>query len=555
VVILFISACANPLPPSGGPRDKTPPIIVATEPVNNTINFHKKEIALEFNKYMDKNKVIECIMLSPTKKLTYSWSGKTLYVNIDELLDTNTTYSLFLGTEYTDYLQNKPTDAFTLTFSTGSHLDSGRIIGHLYDDNPAGVYIYGYLLDGINPDTLNISHTKPYYLTQVGTSGNFELRALKGGNYRIFAIRDVQKNGIYNEGVDAFGAAANDVFVKSNLIPYNPLKIGQAIDKLGPMLYSAEGITSRLVIANFSKDIDSTRIFKQSFKITDSANTTEIQVLSVFLNEISSKSVNIITEKEIEKGKKYKLTVLTDTSIVVKDNVGNPVRDTARSCYFYSSGDKDTTILKLIKAPFKDSSQNIDPFSFFEFRFNSMIKGNSSENRVELKNLQSGINVEFTKDERFDNKIIIRPQKKLESLTWYDLSFKFDSLIAYTGKIVKDSTLHLRFKTSDIRSYTSVSGILKNFDSCPGKTILTLVSSDKKNRIRAAVADSNKWEATEIPPANYFFEVFCDKNGNGKYDYGNPFPFHFAEPFAVDKKEVVVPPRFILKDVVIDVKK
>jgi hypothetical protein len=552
--IIAIFGCANPQPPSGGPRDKTPPVVVGSQPPNNTINYQKNEVSLEFNKYMDKNKVIESILLSPSKRLKYNWSGKTLDIKIDELMDTNTTYSLILGTEYTDYLQNKPTDAFTLTFSTGSHLDSGKIIGHLFDDNPSGIYIYGYLLNGLNPDTLNIAQKKPNYLTQVGTSGNFELKSLKNGNYRIFAIRDPQKKGIYIEGADAFGSAPNDVIVKSNLIPFVQLKIGPPIDKSGPMLYSAEGLTNRLIEANFSEDIDALSIYNKSFKITDSAATTEIPVISAYPSELSPKNVKIIAGNELEKGKKYKLIVNLDSAFVVKDTIGNHVRDTARTCYFFSNGEKDTTTINLIKAPLKDSSQNIDPNTSFEYLFNSSLDNNNIEGRIELKDLQNGKSVELSKDFRTGNRIVIHPNKKLESISWYELSFKFDSLKAFTGIMTKDSTLRLHFKTSDIRNYSSASGILKNYDSCPGKTALILISKDTKLRIKATLTDSNKWEASDIPSGNYDFEVYCDKNGNGKFDFGYPFPFRFAEPFAFIKNDLNIPPRWRVENIVVIVK-
>ena len=141
--LFFISGCAVIESPKGGEKDKTPPKILEIEPKGG-INYKSKTVTFEFSQYMDKNKVIENISISPTTELKFDWSGKSLEVEFVKDLDSNTTYSLNLGTDYTDYLQNKPEEALSYIFSTGNTIDSGSIEGNLFSKETQGVYIFAY---------------------------------------------------------------------------------------------------------------------------------------------------------------------------------------------------------------------------------------------------------------------------------------------------------------------------------------------------------------------------------------------------------------------------
>ena len=68
-VMLFIGfGCANPLPPSGGPDDATPPEIIEFIPADAALNYRDKDIVLRFSEYVDKNSVIENTCQNSLKK-------------------------------------------------------------------------------------------------------------------------------------------------------------------------------------------------------------------------------------------------------------------------------------------------------------------------------------------------------------------------------------------------------------------------------------------------------------------------------------------------------
>jgi hypothetical protein len=289
-VLLFgLFACANPQPPSGGPPDSSPPIILETKPVSGTVNFDGDEAVIRFNKYMNRPKVIENIYISPPVKIEYSWSGKDLEIEFLEPLDRNLTYTVNLGTEYTDYLGNKPDEGFALFFSPGSVIDSGSINGTLHVSDAESASVYAYRIDNILPDTLNVSSTLPIYRIQIGKSGIFSIKALADGVYRLIAVRDVFRNNIYDEGIDAFGAAVADVTVRSDSVPSIEFKLGPIIDKNGPMLYTANSINQRYVELTFSEDLDTNSINPNAIIITDSLEKNTANIKSAYFTFGSAK--------------------------------------------------------------------------------------------------------------------------------------------------------------------------------------------------------------------------------------------------------------------------
>ena len=61
LVVLFFAAialltgpgCANMFPPTGGPKDTLPPVLVDARPENVSIDFKSNKIVLEFDEYLD----------------------------------------------------------------------------------------------------------------------------------------------------------------------------------------------------------------------------------------------------------------------------------------------------------------------------------------------------------------------------------------------------------------------------------------------------------------------------------------------------------------------
>ncbi|OGU14880.1 MAG: hypothetical protein A2X61_11885 [Ignavibacteria bacterium GWB2_35_12] len=546
ILILIIAGCANPIPPSGGPPDKTPPEILSYEPANGTLNFNGNYITLEFNKYMNKNEVNDNVFISPTVPFTLDWSGKELEIEFTEELASNTTYALTLGTEYTDSKQNKPAEAFSLIFSTGSFIDSGIVNGRLYDKEPAGVFIFCYKIDSINADTLDPSHTRPYSRIQAGTNGNFEFRALKNGLYRFFAVRDKFKDGIYDNGMDDFGAAPNDVSVKQDSASNINLKIGPAIDKVGPILSIAEALSSRRIELEFSEDVDTLSVDTSLFEISDSSNKINYGIISANISKAGANKIELFTVNELDTSIKWFVTIKGG----LKDSVGNVISDTNNRTYFYSIPEKDTIEPKIIKLPFKDSTFSVSPEQSFDFIFNIAMQQNIND-EIKFRMPEGSKEIPFDAHWKDGNHLSIKPKQLLQSDNWYSLSLDLKAWKATNGLSMTDTIVSIRFKTKDIRSYGGLSGTLKGNYETGEKYIITLISKDKSQTFTTKSDNAGRWEFSQIPPGFYTLEVYNDKDGNSKYSYGEPYPYKYSEIFYVFDKEFEIKPRWKVEDMLI----
>ncbi|MCL5990849.1 MAG: Ig-like domain-containing protein [Bacteroidetes bacterium] len=547
ILIFIISGCANPQPPSGGPPDKTPPEIISYEPANGTLNFKGNSITIEFNKYMNKNEVNDNVFISPNVLFNLDWSGKELEIKLREELSPNTTYALTLGTEYSDTRQNKPAEAFSLIFSTGNVIDSGIVRGRLYGKDPSGVFIFCYKIDSINADTLNPSHTKPYSRIQVGSNGNFEFHALKDGLYRFFAVRDKFKDGIYDNGMDDFGAAPNDVLLRQDSASNINLKIGTAIDKAGPILNNAEAISNRRLILEFNENIDTLSVDKSLFEISDSTKKYDFGIESANISSKDGNYVELFSKNELDTSIKWFVTVKGG----LKDSAGNFISDSNNRTYFYSLAEQDTIEPKIIKQPFKDSTFNVSPEQSFDFIFNIAMQQGILD-KIKFRMPEGSKEIPFDAYWKDGNHLSISPKQILQSDSWYSLSVDLREFKGTNGLGMSDSIIRLKFKTKDIRNYGGISGSLKGNYQSGEKYIITLISKDKSQTYSSKADSSGIWKFNLIPPGYYTIEVYIDKDGNGKYSYGVSYPFKFSEKFYVFDKEFEIKPRWKVEDVIIE---
>jgi uncharacterized protein (DUF2141 family) len=503
---------------------------------------------------MNKVSVIENLSISPIAKMKFDWSGKEIEIEFEEPLDTNTTYALVLGTDYTDIRNNKPQQSFSLIFSTGPIIDSGSISGKLYDVKPEGAFIFAYRLNNINPDTINPKTTEPDYRVQVGSSGNFKFSALKDGKYRIFAVRDKFKDGIYNEGIDQFGSAVSDVDVVNSQAPAVLIKLGPTIDSQRPMLYEAEAVSSQRVIAFFSEPIDTLSLNKSLFLLADSSGMKkEEELKAVYLKPDDGKAIEIILANNLDNQKKYKLLIENNIDYKIRDSAGNPLSDSANFAYFIATNEKENLIPNIYKLPFRDSSNDVNPAMSLKIIFNTAIENTEIEKNIVLRQINEEKPIQCEILWQSSNILEIIPKQKLKQDAWHKLIIRIDSLKSTLGTYLKDSTYILNFKTADYRNYGGVSGRISNPAACDGNYVVLLKSKRSKQELRTMATSDGLWNFDEVEAGEWTIEVFCDDNGDMNYGYGSAFPFRLAEKFYIFENPIIVKPRWKVEGVVLNI--
>ena len=199
--MMFPSGCANTTtPPTGGPKDTIPPVLVKTYPLPGSVNVptHKTQVKFTFDEYVvvkDANN----IFLSPPleKKPKYRISGKSVIVSFESDLDSNRTYTLDITGAIADNNENNPYEGFTLVFSTGSQIDSMCMTGLVQDCNTLmplkGMTV---LLYKDHADSAIFLH-RPDAAAKTDDWGFFSLRNIQDTLYRVYALKDANNNNIY----------------------------------------------------------------------------------------------------------------------------------------------------------------------------------------------------------------------------------------------------------------------------------------------------------------------------------------------------------------------
>ncbi|MBK6344384.1 MAG: Ig-like domain-containing protein [Bacteroidales bacterium] len=198
--LLLLVACANPVSPTGGPKDTTPPSVTKSVPANQSVNFNADKVILTFDEFVTLKDVSTQLVVSPpmAEQPEFTTRGKNLIMKFKEELRTNTTYNFFFANAIVDLTESNPLAGYQFTFSTGPILDSLTIGGKLlnaFTNQPvkdAFVMLYDTVYDSVP------YKTRPYYLARTGTSGEFNLNNLRDGKYLMFALTDGNADYIYN---------------------------------------------------------------------------------------------------------------------------------------------------------------------------------------------------------------------------------------------------------------------------------------------------------------------------------------------------------------------
>ncbi len=214
--MIFSHSCANTTtPPSGGPKDTIPPVIVEVVPVMGATNVptKKTKLYLKFNEYVQV-KDAKSLFLSPPleKSPKYRLKGKGVEISFEGDLDSNKTYTLDVTNAIADNNEGNKFPGFTLVFSTGDQIDSMVVTGLVQDCNTlqplkgATVLLYKDHADSA------IFLKRPDAAVKTDDWGFFCLRNIQDTIYRMYALIDENNNNKYDP--DAEKVAFIDSLVK-----------------------------------------------------------------------------------------------------------------------------------------------------------------------------------------------------------------------------------------------------------------------------------------------------------------------------------------------------
>ena len=205
---VFFCHCAQITSPSGGKKDEIAPRALKYSPQNEAVNFSARTITITFDEFFVLENASEQILISPIlkSKPNFKAKGKSLVIDLKECtLQENTTYTIYFGEAIKDLHERNILQNFYYVFSTGSYLDSLSISGFVknaFDLKPQGktfVMLYTCSNDTIPCDSLPYL-VLPEYIAQTKTDGSFILKNLSEKAYRVFALKDQNRNFLFDTG-------------------------------------------------------------------------------------------------------------------------------------------------------------------------------------------------------------------------------------------------------------------------------------------------------------------------------------------------------------------
>jgi uncharacterized protein (DUF2141 family) len=214
---IIASSCAQIGMPIGGPRDSIPPVLIASNPPNQSLHFKGKIITLTFNEYVELKNLQENLIVSPTPIINPVINSKLRQVKIilRDTLQPNTTYNIQLGNSIQDINENNPYRDFNYVFSTGDYIDSMKFTGNVRlaetgkTDSTLIALLYNDLSDSA------VYKKKPQYISRLDSSGNFSFRNLASGSYHLFAIKDQSGQRMYNDPTQLFAFSDSVVIINN----------------------------------------------------------------------------------------------------------------------------------------------------------------------------------------------------------------------------------------------------------------------------------------------------------------------------------------------------
>lgn len=498
---MLSTQCAQITPLTGGKKDATPPKVLKYNPENVSVNFASKVIEVEFDEYIVLKDVANQFIITPqTKEMpNIQASGKKLKIAFNETLLPNTTYKLAFGNAISDLNESNILQNFEYIFSTGKTIDSLKLSGQVLnaiDKKPATQILVG-LYDVKTNDSI-IYKDKPLYICKTTEGGFFSFSHLPNKPFKIVAIKDQNKNLMY-DGSEEQLAFAND-FVNPN-------------DSAGiSLLLFKETPTKSFIKKSFSSEYGKAYIIY---------NKPQLDISTI----IASGLIN------------YSQSKLKDTLTLYYANKF----DTLETLIKYKSKKTDTLYIKVLSATAFEKQNKTFKYSF-QPNFTTVLpfyelpsfKLNAP---VDSKNIDADKIVLIEKKDTVLKKLPFTILKEDGLISSFKIQSDFKPETSYTLTIhkaaitdnvqrVNDSTTY-QFTTSAIEDYAQLNMKLL-FPKKENYIIMLL--NDKEQIVDERTVEFSLNSTSEkiieyknLIPGIYFMKVVEDVNKNGLFDTGNYF--------------------------------
>jgi len=555
--IILTGSCAKISSPMGGPRDKKPPVIVKSEPVNGQINFRDKKITITFDEFVALDRINEKFMVSPplAKKPVISIKGKTVVIEYEEELKDSTTYTFYFQDAIRDLNEGNPIENYQFVISTGNVIDSLSVTGNVLSayslDPPEDALVLLYR----NHADSAVIKTLPDYITKASATGYFRIDNVREGVYSLYALKDADNSKNFNlpDEEIAFADTLIEVTAQRNYFPVIPdtSKMKPGIKKTADtavikgdhklILFKPEK-TARYLTGS-SRKLQYKLVYTlslppDSFKVDLSIPGAGSD--SYFLDRSREGDTIQVWITDSAVYNKTRLTTLI--SYPFTDSLGNVIikQDTAILPFIVPRAER----LKAKPAPFRVNSGfasgSLKPAHEIIFSAQTPFRNpDTSKIRIYEINEKGKIRIPYTfeKDSANSCRMFIRTglSPKKEYLYIAD-SAAFGNLYGE----VSDST-GTRFSIRNEETFSRLKLDIYNFE---GSRIIQLLNGQDKILREVKTGGNGITEFLYLDKGLYRLRMIYDLNGDGKWTTGDFKKKRQPEPVSFYPREIDVPENY-----------
>ncbi len=218
ISVISTTGCANIVPPSGGPKDTLPPVLMSAIPRDSMLKFTGKTITFTFDEYVLLKEKEQNVIVNPTPKTTPTIESKLKVVSVKlrDSLEPNTTYTINFGRAIRDVDEENVLKNFTYVFSTGSYIDSLTFSGRVIVARTGKVDTTIIVMLHRRLDDSAVANERPRYVTRIDSTGSFTFRYLAPGTYAVYALKDEGGSRSYSSKSQLFAFADTPVVIRAN---------------------------------------------------------------------------------------------------------------------------------------------------------------------------------------------------------------------------------------------------------------------------------------------------------------------------------------------------
>ena len=535
LILLFISCAKRDYPP-GGPVDLTPPQVLEVFPQNNSLNIDTKtNITLIFSEGMDKEKTEKSIFITPVPEtpFKFKWKKNKLVLEPSQPLQKDRTYVINLGANAQDLHNNKLGKSYSFAFSTGEKLDAGFISGKTYfqSKKEKGVSIWAYpyskekdsKFGSVGPDP---KKDKPEYATLSDQNGEYSLSYLAKGLYRLFAVKDLNNDLLWDPDKEPLGVTTKDINISMDSLSFFGIDFTLIQrDTTLPTLLNCQSLDKRTVRLEFDEPLSFRAgqglYEKENYKLfSDSLMEQSLKVEQVYTKGEDYQKVYLITDEMT----KRKYTVYVQNLF---DLSGNPINPQYNNCAFEGTESEDKIPLKILSTDPQTGAKNIPLDAEIKLFFEKPPEKNSAEKGFILKDsLEEKVEGKFLWENPAE--LVFKPDKVLQGKMKYELTLK--EIVDLRGNPFADTSFKLAFTTVNPDTLGSISGRVENLINSKGEIAITMEKIEiPKLKYEKKLKEPGEFKFENVFPGKYNLKAYLDLNVNGILDQGKVLPFEPAE--------------------------